>query len=199
MLPPIRRGAMKAIACLCTALALTASPAVAQENALMKGDFHSGGFGGAALKFSEMVDEFAVFVGGRGGWIANHTFVIGGGVYVLVSDLDLRDFPQLNDHGIEFVYGGLEVEYIGLSSAVAHYSVYTLVGIGRWRFTPDRNDFDDVFVVEPAINVELNVARPFRIELGVGYRFVSRVTTPGLENGDLSAFSGALTFKFGSF
>ena len=78
---------MRVIAVLCLATALSASSAHGQSEAAT-GGFASGGVGGPVVKFSQLLDQFAVFAGARGGWIANHSFVIGGGVYTLVNTVD---------------------------------------------------------------------------------------------------------------
>lgn len=186
---------MRTIACLMLATALAASPGFAQEQA--GSGFASGGFGAPVVKFSSMVDQFALFTGVRGGWVANHTFVLGGGVYTLVNTIDT---PGLVEPISKFVYGGFEVEYIGLSSKPVHFSILVFAGAGR-RFRTDEPDpdHDEVFVLEPAANLEINVVRWFRIAGGGGYRYVSRVTSGDIENSDLQAFFGALTFKFGTF
>jgi hypothetical protein len=48
--------------------------ALAQESILI-----SGGFGGPVIKVININGENAVRVGGRGGWIINHSFVLAGG------------------------------------------------------------------------------------------------------------------------
>ena len=58
----------------------------------------------------------------------------------------------------------------------------------------------DVFVVaEPGLNVELNVAAPFRIGAGAGYRFVAGTSLPVVESSALNGFVATLTLKFGRF
>ncbi len=187
---------MRVIAVLCLATALSASSARGQSETAT-GGFASGGFGGPVVKFSELVDEFAVFAGARGGWIANHSFVIGGGVYTLVNTVDQ---PGLVEPISKFIYGGFEVEYVALWSQPLHFTVGTLVGAGR-RFRTDEPDpdHDEVFVLEPAVGLEVNAATFLRIFAGAGYRYVSRVTSGDIENEDLRAFFGSLTFKFGNF
>lgn len=187
---------MRTTACLLLVTALSASPGFAQEQAAGSG-FASGGFGAPVIKFSELVDEPATLVGVRGGWVANHTFALGGGLYTLVNTIDK---PGLVEPISKFVYGGFEVEYIGLSSEPVHFSILALVGAGR-RFRTDEPDpdHDEVFVFEPAANLEVNVVRWFRIAAGGGYRHIGKVTSPDIDNSDLRAFFGALTFKFGSF
>ncbi|MFZ1729098.1 MAG: hypothetical protein WBQ23_06980 [Bacteroidota bacterium] len=59
---------------------------------------------------------------------------------------------------------------------------------------------ESVFVVEPAVNVELNVTEWFRISAGASYRFVSGLNElQGIEDKDLSGPSGSLSMKFGAF
>ncbi|MBN1426023.1 hypothetical protein JXA88_15850, partial [Candidatus Fermentibacteria bacterium] len=68
------------------ACALCAITVQEQPETLLKGPIENGGFGGLVVKFSQLADQTAVFVGGRGGWILNHTFVIGGGGYGLANE-----------------------------------------------------------------------------------------------------------------
>jgi hypothetical protein len=58
---------------------------------------------------------------------------------------------------------------------------------------------DEFFVLEPALNVELNITSFFRINAGASYRYISGINYDNLRNEDFSGFSGVLTFKFGSF
>ena len=180
---------------LFAALLAWASPVFAQEKTLVSEDFHSGGFGAPVVKFSEVADEFAVFAGGRGGWIVNHTFVIGAGGYGLANDIRFSDSVIGRD--IEFGYGGLELEYINSSNKLVHFTVYLLIGGGGLSGTVVEEE--SVFVLEPALNGELNITSFFRLNGGVGYRWVSAVDNPGFEDSDFSAVYGQLTAKFGAF
>jgi hypothetical protein len=177
------------------ALLAWSSPALAQEETLVGGGFHSGGFGAPVVKFSEVGDKFAVFAGGRGGWIINHTFVLGGGGYGLANDI--RFSSALTGRDIEFGYGGLELEYINSSSKLVHFTVYLLVGGGGLSGNVVQEE--SVFVLEPALNGELNVTSYFRLHAGGGYRWVSGVDNPGFTDSDFSAFYGQVTLKFGTF
>jgi hypothetical protein len=148
--------------------------------------------------------------GGRGGLIINRRLVIGGGGYALARDnirtgytFDNGDTPTL-----EFGYGGLEFEYIIRPSRLVHATFYTLIGGGRASYTSEQSQGgavlrqrldSDLFVVEPALNLELNVTRWFRTGIGGGYRFVDGSDLPGLNDAALSGGVGTITFKFGSF
>jgi hypothetical protein len=182
-------------ALLLFALLGVSSPALAQEQTLIKEEFHSGGFGAPVIKFSEVADKVAVFVGGRGGWIINHTLVLGGGGYGLANDIRLVDTGSGRD--IEFGYGGVELEYINSSDNIIHFTVYLLLGAGG--LSGSLVNDESVFVAEPALNGELNITPYFRLHFGAGYRWVVGVDSPGFSDGDFSAFYGQLAAKFGSF
>ena len=187
---------------------LFSSQLLAQEKTLVgNGDIDHGGFGAPVIKYTQIYDEPSLLVGGRGGWIINHTFVIGGGGYGLVneiqSDFQIGNVPTY----IHFGYGGLELEYIGLSDQLIHFSVYTLIGAGGVNLSDNfYEDWDDhhygsdsFFVINPEVNIEINIVSFFRINAGAGYRFISGIDSDTLQNEDFSGFSAALTLKFGSF
>jgi hypothetical protein len=183
---------MRRIAFTLLALLATSSVAAAQEQTLAGEGLDSGGFGAPVVIFSELGSEFAVFAGARGGWIIDHTFVLGLGGYGLASNIG--EFPF--EREVEFGYGGLELEYINNSNSVVHFSIYTLVGGGAVTYLYDV--VDGVFVVEPAVNLMVNVTQWFRLGVGGGYRFVAGADHD-MSNEELSAPVGVLTFKFGSF
>ena len=176
------------------ALRALASPAPAPERTLISQGFESGGFGAAVVKFSQVDGEFALFVGGRGGWIINHTFVVGGGGYGLTNDIDTND-DGVRD--LELGYGGLELEYVNSSDELIHFTAYLLIGGGGLSGTAVNEEA--VFVLEPALNGELNVTDYFRFHAGAGFRWVSGVDSPGVDGSDLSAFYAQVTLKFGTF
>jgi hypothetical protein len=178
-----------------------------QEQTLVGGgEITHGGFGGPVVKFTQIKNESAVLIGGRGGWIINHTFIIGGGGYGLATQIKTDDIFN-NETFLNFGYGGLELEYIIQSDNVVHFSVYTLIGAGGITYNNNYMedwsswDFgnDEFFVFEPAVNVEVNITSFFRINAGANYRYISGVNYNNLNNSDLAGFAGVLTFKFGSF
>lgn len=185
---------------------MVAIPAVAQEQTLISGDIESGGFGGPVLKVTEFRDDVGLLVGGRGGWIINHAFVIGGGGYGLTTNIDAPVF----DHYLNVGYGGGIIEYIVLSDKLIHLSVNALIGGGgvnyRQRDWDDwdwdgnwYDDTDDFFVAEPGVDLMLNVSKIFRVGVGVSYRYVNGVDIRGLSDSDMSGLSATFTLKFGKF
>ena len=181
-------------------------PVFAQEQTLIgAGEIENGGFGGPAVKVTSIKGETAVLVGGRGGWIMNHTFVFGGAGYGLVTDVRVKDadsVPQL----IRMGYGGLDLEYIASSNDIVHLSLGLLIGAGSVGFKGNVDDIfdnhrtmDSFFVLEPSAHVNLNVTHFFRIAGGVSYLYVSGLKSPVLTNTDLSGLSAVLTLEFGNF
>jgi hypothetical protein len=176
----------------------------AQETGMDDGLRH-GGFGAPVVKFTEVDSRFGVLVGGRGGWIINGSFVIGGGGYALANT---GNFEHLTNGagdpgGLEMAYGGLELGYIHRPDALVHVSLGLLIGAGGVTWTPDGPagaEVDDAFfVTEPELDVVLNVTRAFRVALGVSYRLARGVELFDLGDADLSGFAGLVAFKFGSF
>ena len=115
------------------------SPVLAQEATLINGEIESGGFGGPVLKVTSINGENAVMVGGCGGWIINHSFVLGGGGYGLVTDVHAKATDSIHQN-IEMGYGGLELEYIPSSNDLFHLSVGLLVGAGGIGYRHGDND-----------------------------------------------------------
>ncbi len=189
--------------------------AFAQEETLIsKGNITHGGFGGPVIKYTQIKGEPALLVGGRGGWIINHSFIIGGGGYGLVNNIQSNNYPDIyywpDKPYLNFGYGGLELEYVIQSDRLTHFSVCTLIGAGGisyrksiWNEDTYSNDWnspsDAFFVFEPGLNVELNVISFMRINAGFSYRFISGENFDNLKNSDLAGPSAMLTFKFGKF
>ncbi|UCD23591.1 MAG: hypothetical protein JSW51_11190 [Gemmatimonadota bacterium] len=172
--------------------------ALGQEQTLVTGSVESGGMGAPVVKLTQVADEFSVMLGGRGGWIINHTFLIGAGGYGLANDVDMDGIPPRRD--IEFGYGGLELEYINSSNSMIHFTVQGLIGGGgittRMQYIYES---EAVFVMEGGANLMLNITPYFRIGIGGGYRWVTDVDIRILSSAAMSAPYFAMTFKFGKF
>ena len=178
---------------------------IAQEQTLVGGEIESGGFGGPVIKVTQLNSEDALLVGGRGGWIINHTFVLGGAGYGLVTNVKARQTDTVHQY-IEMGYGGLDLEYIPASNNLLHLSVGLLIGGGGVGYKDEENDsfnshhqMRGFFILEPAANINLNVTHFFRIATGVSYRYVSGLTSTLSTNADISGPSGVFTLKFGKF
>jgi hypothetical protein len=177
-------------------------PAGAQDQVLIGENTTHGGFGGPVMRFSRIAGRDAFMMGGRGGFVIDGRFVIGGGGYGWSSDHVRARHGQSGIHELEFGYGGLELEYIFRTREVVHWSAQVMIGGGG--ASQDRDSFsgvrdDGFFILEPGVNLEVNVTRGFRFGAGVAFRHVNGIDLPGFNDGDLRGFSGVLTFKFGKF
>jgi hypothetical protein len=72
---------IKLLAAISLMIMIWTLPVFAGDETLFSGNVEHGGFGGPVVKFTQIKDEFGVLVGGRGGWIINHSFVLGAGGY----------------------------------------------------------------------------------------------------------------------
>lgn len=174
-----------------------------------------GGYMGFSVLGSEINDESALLVGGRLAWVMDHKLAIGFAGYGLTNSITVNTVNSSSDIS-EFGmgYGGLLIEPIIGSRQPIHVSFPVIIGAGGAGFfdngvryyDPDnqvwessRNDGDAFFVVEPGIDVELNVVKYFRFAVGASYRYVDQLSLDGLEAEDLSGFSAGITLKLGFF
>ena len=142
------------------------------------GGIRSGGYGAPVVRFTTVKDRSAVLTGGEGGWIVN------------------------------FGYGGVLLGYNHTPGRLVHLTGQVLLGSGgasliggglRGDADAATLDTDAVFVAEPALHVEVNVASFFRVAVGGSWRQVSGSSLVGVSDRDLSGVAGGVTFKFGRF
>lgn len=179
------------------------TPAYGQQQTLLSGKIDHGGYGGPVLKGIQIGDKPGLMVGGRGGWIIDHTFIVGGGGYGLVTEVDAPGDSLLN-----LGYGGLSVDLVLRSDELIHLTVGSMFGAGgiglRSRDGMDmndefQNDQNEFFVMEPEVNVELNVASFFRLCGGVSYQYFDGIDAFGFTDEHFNGLAANLMFKFGTF
>lgn len=165
-----------------------------------------GGYGATTIKLTQVNGQSATLFGGRGGYIYNKRFSIGGGGYVLLNNIDTSQGYTTVPANIEMVYGGLILEWIINSRKLFHFSLSSLFGGGVaasenlfWDYLMKRDETENFFVIEPEINLMLNAARHIRIGISVSYRLITGVNCDWASSKDLSGFSGGLIFKYGWF
>ena len=181
-----------------------------------------GGWGGFTVGYTRIADQDALLTGGRGGWLINHRFTIGGGGYGFVSSFnhDGNIQPTLADYSLGGGYGGLLLEPIIAPFEPVHISVPILIGGGSAFVMDDMyyhgsyHGYDygwdgGFFILETGIDIELNIAKFFRLALNAGYRYTSDLsldyyTSDGnyvftVPSNALRGFNFGMTMKFGKF
>ncbi|HVZ41349.1 MAG TPA: hypothetical protein VHI13_18865 [Candidatus Kapabacteria bacterium] len=199
---------MKTLGCMIFGLML-ALPAAAQET-LINGDVDFGGYGAPIVQCTSINKQFGVFVGGGGGLIIDHTIVLGVAGYGLANNVNDASAPASHPY-LNVGYGGAYIQYIHRSNDLVHFTGGVLVGGGGVGYRTDlantaveqsnsRDSLNDAFfVLEPDVQMEINVTKCFRIGIGAGYRFVSGIELQGISNSDIGGPNARLLFKFGSF
>lgn len=179
------------------------------------GEVWHGGYGAGELKLTQLNGELGLMVGGRGGWIINSVFSIGGAGYGLVTNHKISDYYGKDSSAyLRLGYGGVYLMYINQSDELIHFTVSTLIGAGSALYTKSWSELIDhdwnynkswnreitpFFIIEPGIGVELNLTSFMRIELGASYRIVSGVDMTRTKNSDITGPSGNLAIKIGKF
>ena len=173
----------------------------------------NGGYGAFSMAYSQIDGHDAFVAGGRGAFIFDHSFAIGLGGYGFVNNLDdhYNYYPN-NELSLAGGYGGLVVEPIVAGRSPVHLSFPILLGMGgvslvdlyEWDYygpaNPVRNyDYDVFFVIEPAMELEFNLARFFRTAAYVSYRYTSNIQIHDTDEDVLNGLNFGLTFKFGKF
>lgn len=195
------------LGCLLCLPCLAVRPAAGAEETLLKGEVDHGGFGGPVAQWTLIDRDSALLVGGRGGWIIDHTFILGGAGHGLVTRPTHQ--TSLGRRRMEFGYGGVELGLVLLSERLVHIYLHALVGGGqvglRDESMHDRDNdpmdglHDAVFAGDAGIDAEMNVTSWFRVTLGAGYRLIRDTELETVTNADLSGPQASLMLKFGSF
>jgi len=150
------------------------------------------GFGAPLVEFSFHGNEFAVSSGGGGAVLINQTFFFGAYGMGLATEhkVDGLQIKQTNGTTINyppmrkiFGHGGFWLGYIHNRKEAFHWGVSSKIGWGAIGLCDadlencDKGQIgtDNVFVLCPQVEVEMNMTKWFKINIGAGYRYVSGV------------------------
>ena len=194
-------------------LAIVTTFSQAQQNEqtqfLVGGKTPISGFGGLLTEFSSVRSAWAVSSGGGGAVLINQTFFIGGYGLGMVTDSRM-DIPGYTNLKMSFGHGGFWLGYLYRSSKLIHVGLNTKLGWGSIILATDtdgnattNNDrtinTDNVFVITPQLDAELNVVRWFKINVGAGYRWVTDVDKRYYTSSDFNSPTLTIGLLFGGF
>jgi len=194
----------------------TTTPADDEPRTLVGNHPSIGGYGGVEVKSTPIMGTTSALVGGQGGIVLGHRFVLGGAGYGLTTPIDIPQVLQTNGAStrMAFGYGGVRLAYILVPRSLFHTGFAVLVGgggvgwnaatggyayeDGEWKATTKARS-DAFFVVEPQVEVEMNVHKFVRVALTGSYRFVRGIQTDGLKDSDFRGASFGGVVKLGMF
>lgn len=186
--------------------------AKSNEISTLSGNKSLGYYGAAAIGYSQMEAKDALTIGGRAGLIFNHSTVFGLAGYGFFNNLDGYNLPVGGEvwYSIAGGYGGIFIEPIVGATKPVHVSFPVLfgmggaglvrnVGPGTWEdpFDIELPENDFFFILEPAMELELNLTSFFRVAATLSYRFTSNVDLTGKTLDVLQGLNFGLIFKLG--
>ena len=180
---------------------------------------NNGSFGGflmTGVKAGVVNGKSALLVGGAVLAVFSSKLNIGFAGYGLVTETEADTYsPNGKLYKLDMGYGGLILEPVIGNRKLVHITVPVLLGVGGAGLRSNNNvrdsiedDFDrefeydesDLFLVaEPGINLELNLIKNIRLNLGASYRQVYDSNLEGISSEELSGFTGSVGLKFGWF
>ncbi|MEL6305164.1 MAG: hypothetical protein AAFQ20_10275 [Bacteroidota bacterium] len=163
---------------------------------------------GLGTYFGE-IDGKSTFHGAfRVAYVANRQFEVG---FIAVGFYSQQELQVSNFETFDLAggYAGLHVEPILFGDSKINLSFPVTMGAGGAVLVDSRaddvdidtdsDDWDEVFVVEPGINMLYNLSRYVQLEVGMRYRFSSRLDLrPDLVK-NINGFSAGMTVKVGIF
>jgi len=169
-----------------------------------------GGFGSWMYGATDINGQTAYLTGRKFMFVMNvrpqHTLNIGFSTYRTQSDFDVVNWDSnlpVTAPQLETEYSGFELEYVNRSRRLVHFGGQLLVGSGEVQYTNSNilleKRKDSYFVMQPGLNLHLNVTTWLRLNAGVYYRFASNVNLEGTSDRDLSGFSAVAGFRIGAF
>jgi len=177
-----------------------------------------GTYGTLEAKGTQLDADFSgLILGGRIGLVFNDVFAIGGAGYGLIPTKTITCPIIGHENENNYFtggYGGLYFEYMNSPAKLLHLTANAFIGCGSVTYKPaygnSSNHYSNnsyghpssfVVVIEPGIDMELNVSKMFKMALGVSYRYSPNFKML-YENSDIlptTAFNGVsfnLKFKF---
>lgn len=171
-------------------------------------------YGASTTGITGINGEAAIKMGGRAVWLKNSQLGFGLAGYALQTPMTLDNLLG-DDYRVAGGYGGFLFEYNMNPNRFLHLSFPLVVGGGGITYVnglpgpdpddPKREASEAVFVVEPGVNLEMNVIRFLKVSFGLTYRYTSNAQLDYqaggqiLPSGGLNGLSGGFTVKFGIF
>lgn len=176
----------------------------AQGPRTLIGDFSSvSGFGGFMSSIQPVAGNYTVLTGGGGAVLLGNQFYFGGYGLGLSDDI-VTEFDG-TQYEVEYGHGGFMLGYIIRPFDLIHFGISSKLGWGGIEFyeeLPSDEVFrseDNVFVVHPQVEAEVNFTRWFKVNVGVGYSKAIGVDNIFYDSSDFDGTAVGVSLLFGWF
>jgi hypothetical protein len=181
---------------------------------LFSGVESTGFYFGYKTKIGDLNGESSLMLGGELAMVMSSKFNVGFVGYGLITNVDADTYAgNAEKLSLHFGYGGFLLDPVIASKSMVHITVPVIVGVGyagvhlKEEFFKDfgKEDYeyesktDAILVVEPGMNVEINLFKHVRLGLGASYRYVYDSNVNEISDEELSGMSGNVSLKFGWF
>ncbi len=167
-------------------------------------------FGAVDLKVGKWNEKTNLLVGGHAGVRLDNKFTLAVAGYGITTRTEFQGLSSNENVYLSGGYGGLYLGYAIFYREVLHINFPILIGGGGIDIIEDQdgifsNGFGDItessgfFVLEPGIEVEINITRFFKLAVGGTYRLIEGANFNDLKNDELNGFSTQISFKIGKF
>ena len=166
-----------------------------------------GYFGGPFVSATQINNDWGLMIGGKGGAIINNSLAFGATGMGIISNTtsncgnysDIMDAPlQIGMRGV-----GIIVEYVFNYENLAHFSIPLNI-MGGVIDVKDKNlgvkiESSAIFIIEPGLNLELNISRYFISSVNISYRQIIGSSLKNFDDKVISGINIGLIFKFGYY
>lgn len=170
-----------------------------ETETLIKADTSFPAQGGPGVRFASINGTTAMLLGGRGVLLLGETTGIGVSSYTLSSEIT----TSLNNikRDLSFSYFGMTIDNFFIPKKLFFLNLSTMVGYGfasdSQRVPAGTKDQTSFFLIEPEINLMLNVTKELRVAFGLSYRLLAGSEAEATLGANLSGFAGSFTLLYG--
>ncbi len=167
-------------------------------------------------RFGHIRQQLAVYPGMRLGVVLDQSFAIGVSAGLLANQVALDTVPGKD---LDLKYAGLELEALIGPRKVVNGSLRVLAGAGLLAAGPPAPGAapvpdpaeggsgsapalaasEKILIVEPGVDVTLNLSAMLRFSFGWNYRLVRGVDSALISNDDLSGWLGSFTIRIAMY
>ena len=164
------------------------------------------------IKFTSVNGHGSDFMGVKGGWVINNSFVIGAEYYALNSDItpDWIDPSSGISPHIKITTGGLNFEYIFIHKEMFSLAAEIFMGGAGMILQPSSYYGGDFLIWEPQLNANINFNEWSHLSLGISYRSTSALDIYHIDGSgnlppldfpikNLRGWTGSVSFIFGVY